>query len=606
MAETAGGQIVWKLDVDDTKFSSGLEKATKEAQSAGKSINKIDFRGVASNASSAFGSIAATIRNTAGLVTGFGLGLSTVFIKSAADLQKTSKSFEVLTGNADVARKLFVDIKKFADTTPFEFPELAKGAQTILGFGRNAKQTFDDIKVLGDIAAATGADFQSLAVVFGQVNATGKLMGQDALQLINNNIPITTLLAKDLGISVQEVKARMEDGAIGADVFNKALKNATSDGGFAFKGLEVLSTTLNGRLSTLKDTVLEFGRNLIGVKVDPELGLVVQPGGIFDRFTQLVPVLTQRITELTPKIQEGFGWIVANKDIIIASLIGIGAAFTTATISGAGLALLALGPIQIAAGLVTVAAGLLAASLVPVIQNMGGVSAAAEAVRARIVGLWTAFTTQLAPAISFIRSQLSDVFTLVQTNLVPALQRLWTVISPELIPAIKTLASFVGGVLFIGFANVLGQLQGFIRAISLIIEFVTTLMGKFIELNKTLRSLGESFQANVFDRLSKMGGALGGFFGGLKSFLPGFASGVTNFRGGLAVVGERGPELVNLPRGSDVISNKDISSIAGTAGSSTVTVNLHGNFMGDKTAIRDLAETLSQEFNRMNRAQGVV
>lgn len=37
--------------------------------------------------------------------------------------------------------------------------------------------------------------------------------------------------------------------------------------------------------------------------------------------------------------------------------------------------------------------------------------------------------------------------------------------------------------------------------------------------------------------------------------LPGFAGGVSNFKGGLAVVGERGPELVNLPGGSDVIPN---------------------------------------------------
>jgi len=35
--------------------------------------------------------------------------------------------------------------------------------------------------------------------------------------------------------------------------------------------------------------------------------------------------------------------------------------------------------------------------------------------------------------------------------------------------------------------------------------------------------------------------------------VPGFAAGVENFAGGLAMVGERGPELVNLPGGSDVI-----------------------------------------------------
>ena len=42
--------------------------------------------------------------------------------------------------------------------------------------------------------------------------------------------------------------------------------------------------------------------------------------------------------------------------------------------------------------------------------------------------------------------------------------------------------------------------------------------------------------------------------------IPGFADGVTNFSGGLAVVGEQGPELVNLPGGSDVIPNGGIDT----------------------------------------------
>jgi len=50
-------------------------------------------------------------------------------------------------------------------------------------------------------------------------------------------------------------------------------------------------------------------------------------------------------------------------------------------------------------------------------------------------------------------------------------------------------------------------------------------------------------------------GALSGVPGAGKISLPRFADGVTNFGGGLAIVGERGPELVNLPRGSDVIPN---------------------------------------------------
>jgi hypothetical protein len=41
-------------------------------------------------------------------------------------------------------------------------------------------------------------------------------------------------------------------------------------------------------------------------------------------------------------------------------------------------------------------------------------------------------------------------------------------------------------------------------------------------------------------------------FSALLHFIPGFASGTPSAPGGLALVGERGPELVNLPKGAAV------------------------------------------------------
>lgn len=55
-------------------------------------------------------------------------------------------------------------------------------------------------------------------------------------------------------------------------------------------------------------------------------------------------------------------------------------------------------------------------------------------------------------------------------------------------------------------------------------------------------------------------------FGALfKSFagIPGHANGVTGSRGGMAWVGERGPELVRLPQGSDVIPTHRLDSVTG-------------------------------------------
>ena len=43
--------------------------------------------------------------------------------------------------------------------------------------------------------------------------------------------------------------------------------------------------------------------------------------------------------------------------------------------------------------------------------------------------------------------------------------------------------------------------------------------------------------------------------------IPMFANGVRNFSGGPAIVGEKGAELLNLPRGSDVFSNRETKSI---------------------------------------------
>lgn len=45
--------------------------------------------------------------------------------------------------------------------------------------------------------------------------------------------------------------------------------------------------------------------------------------------------------------------------------------------------------------------------------------------------------------------------------------------------------------------------------------------------------------------------------------IPGFAGGTNFAPGGLALVGERGPELVNLPRGSQVMPNHELAGMAG-------------------------------------------
>ncbi len=63
----------------------------------------------------------------------------------------------------------------------------------------------------------------------------------------------------------------------------------------------------------------------------------------------------------------------------------------------------------------------------------------------------------------------------------------------------------------------------------------------------------------------------------INKSVPGYATGTRNHPGGLAVVGERGPELVNMPRGSQVFSNSESRSMASGRGGNTF--YLSGNLM---------------------------
>jgi Skp family chaperone for outer membrane proteins len=72
--------------------------------------------------------------------------------------------------------------------------------------------------------------------------------------------------------------------------------------------------------------------------------------------------------------------------------------------------------------------------------------------------------------------------------------------------------------------------------------------------------------------------------------VPRFAEGVRNFGGGMAIVGERGPEMVRLPGGSDVIPNG-----RGMHGSVSVTIDARGANFSNEAAIELLADRVQQK-----------
>jgi hypothetical protein len=88
---------------------------------------------------------------------------------------------------------------------------------------------------------------------------------------------------------------------------------------------------------------------------------------------------------------------------------------------------------------------------------------------------------------------------------------------------------------------------------------------------------------------------------GIRGWIPGLASG--GIANGLTLVGEKGPELVNLPAGSKVHSNSDSRKmVGGSSVTNNITVNVKGSMGSSDSEIRVLADKIGKmigkEINR--------
>lgn len=196
-----------------------------------------------------------------------------VFVQTA-ELETQRKSLEVLTGSLSKTNAIISEIQAFGAVTPFTSSELIEQTKRLKAFGFETEELVDTTKRLANVAGATGADLQGIALAFGQIRAKGKLQREEELQLLERGVDITTELKKITGLQGEEFESAMRKGKIGAELVNQALINLTSEGGAFFGGATKQATTLNGKLSTLIDSVQTLART-IGEILDPVIKFVL-------------------------------------------------------------------------------------------------------------------------------------------------------------------------------------------------------------------------------------------------------------------------------------------------------------------------------------------
>jgi len=202
------------------------------------------------------------------------------------EMESLQVSFETLAG-ADVGKQLYEDIKQFTLNTPMMMGDFAKGAQTLLGFNIEAQKVMPILKQIGDISMGDSQKFNSLTLAFAQMSSTGKLMGQDLLQMINAGFNPLVVISEKTGKSVAELKDEMSKGAISVEMVEEAFRSATEEGGKFHGMLEQQSKTLGGAYSNLLGAIDEMF-NEIGEKSEGIMAGAIDTATLLARNYEMV------------------------------------------------------------------------------------------------------------------------------------------------------------------------------------------------------------------------------------------------------------------------------------------------------------------------------
>ena len=188
-------------------------------------------------------------------------------LKTAAELEQTKIGFETMLGSAKAADRFLAKIKKTAAQTPFELPGLTSSSQKLLAFGFQVEDVIPTLTTLGDAASGLGLGSEGLdrlVMAVGQIQAKGKVQGEELLQLTEAGIPAQKILQNELGLTADRYADLQKKGKILAEDAIPALLSGVKNGTSGIAGetakfgglMEKQSQSVSGLASTLKDTLL--------------------------------------------------------------------------------------------------------------------------------------------------------------------------------------------------------------------------------------------------------------------------------------------------------------------------------------------------------------
>lgn len=322
---------------DVIKTTKEIDNLGKESDGSAKQVDDLskkmgDADGASKNLNDGFTVLKGTMANLASqaiskVVDGF-----KSLVGGAVDYQKSMEyyttSFTVMTGSADKASETVKKLSDIGAKTPFDMPQLADATSLLMNFGFNADDAVDSMMMLGDISQGNADKLDSISRAYGKMSSAQKVSLEDINMMIDAGFNPLQEISEHTGESMQSLYDRISKGKMSVDEITESMKRSTSEGGKYFKSMDAQSQNLDGRLSTLSDTI------------NSKLGEALQP--ILQKASdEWIPNITNAIDnmdmdsvvsvidDIISGVGDLFGFIMDNGSTIISLVAGIGTAMVT-------------------------------------------------------------------------------------------------------------------------------------------------------------------------------------------------------------------------------------------------------------------------------------
>lgn len=586
-------KLFGSIYVNNDKANKSISKTGEEAKKSGGLLAELG--GVAKKVG---GLLAGAFVVTK--VVDFTKKVATLGIEYNKLKEQSETTWTTLLGSQDKAIEQLKRIEEFAAKTPFSKMGVDKMAKYLHNAGYEGDAVFETLTKIGDMGSAFGVQEDSLVELtrqFSQVQQAGYAYTEDLNILADRGIPIYQAIADEVGVTVAEVKKMASEGKLTADIYNSAIDSMaeTTEG-----AMDAQSKTFGGMMSTLKDN-LETLAGLLTEKVFNALKeLLEKVLPVIEAFSQayaetgsfkeaLVQTLEQfgleKWSELIISIEDTWKWVkdlttefLANKEalgwlgIALGILTALVIAHNWATIAAnasmviqEGILWAMIAAETVATGVTTAFGAAVAFLTNPITLVILGIGALIAIIYLLITN-WDEVKEAGAMAWQWIQDKWKEAGEWFNSNIVDPIKTffidLWDTIQIKASEAWEGVKSKWNSAL--EWFN-----QTFIEPVEKAFETMGENIKKFLE--NPLESIKTSFKSAFNWIIGKMNTVIGGLNGfKIPDWVPGLGGkginiptipmlykGTDYFKptkawGNMALVGERGPELVELPTGSRV------------------------------------------------------